>query len=56
MNTHYGLILGSVPPSAKLICSGPESFCREKLDEWIRKFPLQEYERAEIVKRVETVS
>lgn len=55
-NTHYGLIITSVPPGAYFISSGPRDFCRTTLDDWITKHPLGEYDRAEVVERVEMLS
>lgn len=52
-NTHYGLIITSVPPGAYFIASGPQDFCRTSLEDWIKNHPLGEYDRAEVVERAE---
>lgn len=52
-NTHYAVITTSVPPAMQLIASGPEDFCRGALSGWVAKYPLGEYDEAEVLARVD---
>jgi len=51
MNTHYGVIVCSVPPSITLIASGEPEFCWDAVRQWTDNHPLQKFERVEVLAR-----
>lgn len=48
--THYAMIVGSVPPSAEVIAHGPKEFCDEALRRWLDEHPLPEFHEGVVLK------
>ncbi len=49
MNTHYAMLVTSVPPSAEVIAHGPAEFCRDSLSSWLSVNELPVHTRALVV-------
>lgn len=51
MNTHYAVIVSSVPPMMTLVAAGPELAVKEQGNEYVRRHPLNSFEELEILTR-----